>query len=459
VLNRAEAAGVISAEAAASARRAPIPTVRAEMPRLAAHLADRLRGENPGAGVIVTTLDGGLQARLETLAAQAVRDHGQGELSIAIVVADHTTGEIRASVGSAGYGPDTRAGYVDMTRALRSPGSTLKPLVYALAFDEGLAHPQTMIDDRPMRFGAYAPENFDGEYRGPVTAEEALQLSLNIPAVALTAALGPARLMAGLARAGVEARLPDRAAPGLAVALGGVGVSPQDLTALYAGIASGGEAVALSATPGQADARRQRIVSAEAAWQVAHILAGMPPPPNAARQRLAYKTGTSYGHRDTWAVGFDATHVVTVWMGRPDGTPVPGAFGADVAAPVLFEAFSRLKPALDPLPPPPPGTLIAATAALPAPLKEFHPRGAARLAANRPALAFPPDGALVETQGAPLVVKIEGGTPPFTLLANGAPVLVATRARSPALGLLPGHVTLSVIDAAGQAARVRVELR
>lgn len=459
VLDRAEAAGVIAPEVAATAQRAPIPTARAEMPRLAAHLSDRLHHETPTSAVILTTLDGDLQARLEVLAAQAVRDHGRGALSIAIVVADHRSGEILASVGSAGYSADTRAGFVDMTRALRSPGSTLKPLVYALAFDEGLAHPQTMIDDRPMRFGTYAPENFDGAYRGPVTVEEALQLSLNIPVVALTSALGPARLMAGLERAGVRAVLPGDAAAGLAVALGGVGVSAEDLTALFAGIAAGGEAVVLAATPRAHAAIRQRIVSPEAAWQVSHILAGMPPPPNAARQRLAYKTGTSYGHRDTWAVGFDARHVVTVWMGRPDGTPVPGAFGADLAAPVLFEAFSRLKPALDPLPPPPPGTLIASTAALPLPLRAFRPKGAGGLADDNPTLAFPPDGALVETGGAPLVVKIAGGTPPFTLLANGAPVLVATRSRAPALPPMQGYVTLSVIDASGRAARAQVELR
>jgi penicillin-binding protein 1C len=457
VLARAEAAGVISPEAGRAARRAEVPTARAEMPRLAAHLGDRLRAENPGAALHLTTIDAGLQRRLEALAAQAVRDHGEGALSIAMVVADHATGEILASVGSASYAADTRQGFVDMTRALRSPGSTLKPLVYALAFDDGLAHPQTMIDDRPMRFGTYAPQNFDGLYRGPVTVEAALQLSLNIPVVALTAEIGPARLMAALARAGVRAVLPGDAAPGLAVALGGVGVSPEDLTALYAGIASGGEAVALRTTRGDAGAIRQRIVSQEAAWQIGHILAGMPPPPNAARQRLAYKTGTSYGHRDTWAVGFDGRHVVTIWMGRPDGTPVPGAFGADVAAPVLFEAFSRLKPALDPLPVPPPGALLVSNAALPAPLRAFRPRGAD--GTERPALAFPPDGALIETGGLPLVVKIAGGTPPFTLLANGAPVLVATSARAPALPLLPGYVTLSVIDAAGRAARAEVELR
>ena len=141
--------------------------------------------------------------------------------------------------------------------------------------------------------------------------------------------------------------------------------------------------------PARSADRAARIVSPEAAWQVGHILAGMPPPPNAARQRLAYKTGTSYGHRDTWAVGFDARHVVTVWMGRPDGTPVPGAFGADMAAPVLFEAFARLKPALDPLPPPPPGTLVLSNAALPLPLREFRSRAAVFAARRRAGAGLP----------------------------------------------------------------------
>lgn len=459
VLARAEAAGVISPETAAAARRDPVPRARAEMPALAAHLADRVRRERPGLQIHLTTLDADLQARLEALAAQAVRDHGAGALSIAIVVADHTTGEILASVGSAGYTDTVGRGYVDMTTALRSPGSTLKPLIYAMAFDDGLAQPETMIDDRPMRFGAYAPQNFDGAYRGPVTAAEALQMSLNIPAVALTSEVGPARVYAGLKHAGMTPALPGGSAPGLAIALGGLGVTPEDLTALYAGLAHGGVSVALSHRLGEALAAPRRIVSPEAAWQVGHILAGMPPPANAPRERLAYKTGTSYGHRDAWAVGFDGRHVVTVWMGRPDGTPVPGAFGADMAAPILFEAFSRVAPKLVPLPVPPPDTLMLSNAALPPPLREFRPRGAVFAAAQgSPEMAFPPDGALVETGGRPLTVKIAGGRPPFTLLANGAPVLIGAHNRSNAVALPLGHVQLSVIDAAGGAARAQVEL-
>ncbi len=459
VLARAEAAGVIPAETARVALHTPVPEQRRGYPMLAAHLADRLHSANPSAARLPTTLDADLQARLETLALRALDDYGSDALSVAILVADHRSGEILASVGSAGYSAGTEAGYVDMTTALRSPGSTLKPLVYGLAFDEGLAHPQTMIDDSPMRFGAYAPENFDHKYRGPVSAELALQLSLNIPVVALAAELGPARVLAALRASGARAQVPGNVPPGLAIVLGGVGVDANGLAALYAMLANEGRAVALSPVPGRGGAQGAQVLSREAAWQVGHILAGMPPPPNAARQRLAYKTGTSYGHRDTWAIGFDARHVVAVWMGRPDATPVPGAFGADMAAPLLFEAFARVKPETEPLPPPPPGTLVLSNAALPEPLKAFRPRNAVFTGPGGPELAFPPDGALVETGGGPLAVKIAGGTPPFTLLANGAPVFVAARGRSLMVPLLPGHVLLSVIDARGQAARAQVELR
>ena len=204
----------------------------------------------------------------------------------------------------------------------------------------------------------------------------------------------------------------------------------------------------------------QRLFRPEAAWMVADILSALPPPAGAAQNGLAYKTGTSYGHRDAWALGFDGAHVAGVWLGRADGSSVPGAFGGELAAPVLFEVFGRLKPALTPLPPPPPATLILPNARLPQPLQRFRPRGAAlsEAAPDAPEVAFPPDGAAIETDGS-LTVKVARGTPPFTWLANGAPVAVAARARETALALPQrGSVRLSVIDAKGKSASVRVTL-
>ncbi len=459
VLRRVADAGVIDAETRVAAETETVSAQRRPFPALAPHLTDRARGVSPSSAVHHLTLDDALQMRLEDLATRSARDAGQ-RLSIAILVADHQTGEILASVGSAGYRADRREGFIDMTQAIRSPGSTLKPLVYGLAFDQGLAHPETLIEDRPATFGTYAPQNFDGEFRGTVRLREALQLSLNIPVVKLTEALGPSRLMSHLRRAGTEAVLPG-GQPGLAVALGGVGVSLEGLLQLYAGIANGGERVDLVSRQGvPLSGPRQTVLSPEAAWHVADILAGLAPPRGAARTGLAYKTGTSYGHRDAWAIGFDGRHVVGVWMGRPDGTPVPGVFGGALAAPVLFEAFARLKPEIDRLAPPPPSTLIVSTARLPQPLQRFRSRDAVFEAPDdAPELTFPPNGARVELDGLGLAVKVRSGQPPFTWLANGEPVLTRSHGRQALLDLDgTGFVTLSVIDAHGRAARSQIQL-
>lgn len=456
VLARAVASGLISTDQAQAAQREAVPNLRQDFPALAPHLADRVVMAAPTQTTHRTTIDLALQTRIESLAAEAVAAQGD-RLQVAIVVADHRSGEVLASVGSAAYKADARQGFVDMTRAYRSPGSTLKPLVYGLAFDEGLAHPETLIEDRPMDFGGYAPQNFDKVFRGTVRVREALQLSLNLPVVALTDAIGPAKLMSALRRAGVDARVPG-GKPGLAVALGGVGVTLEDMVGLYATIARGGVGRPLRVTGESADGAR--VISSVAAWQVGDILSGMPPPAGAPVNRMAYKTGTSYGHRDAWAIGFDGAHVVGVWMGRADGTPVPGVFGGDLAAPVLFQAFARIKRGLEPRPPPPAAALMVANAALPQPLRTFRSRAAAFSALDAPAVAFPPDGAEVELMQDGLLVRVGGGVGPFTWLADGLPVVVAARGREALVQMPgPGFVVLSVIDGVGQSARVRVRLR
>lgn len=457
VLGRMLAQAVLSVDEAQAAVGEAVPQAQRPFPLLAPHLADRLRAADPTARRHDVTLEAGLQSRLETLLAKAALEAG-GRLSAALMVADHRSGEILASVGSAGYSAE-RQGFVDMTRALRSPGSTLKPFVYGLAFDQGLAHPETLIQDSPVMFGRYAPRNFDGDFRGELRVREALQLSLNIPVVRLTDDLGPVRLMAALRRGGATPRLPG-GTPGLAIALGGVGLTLQDLVQLYAGLAQGGQGPLLRHALGEARQPAGRLFSPAAAWQVSDILAGLAPPPGARRGVLAYKTGTSYGHRDAWAVGFDGAHVIGVWMGRADGTPVPGAFGGDLAAPVLFEAFGRLKPAFDPLPPPPPDTLILPTAELPLPLQRYRPRGAVfEVEPDAPELLFPPDGAVLATDGGPVIVKLRGGQAPFTLLANGLPLATGIFAREfdvPSPG--KGFATLILLDARGRASRAELRL-
>ncbi|MEM9249260.1 MAG: penicillin-binding protein 1C [Pseudomonadota bacterium] len=490
VLDRAVRFGLLPEAEVSWARRARLPERRRPFPALAPHLSDRLRTES--GSHVVTTLDADLQAALEDLAARAVAGQ-DARLSAALLVADHQTGEIRAAVGSPDYTDATRRGFVDMTRAVRSPGSTLKPLIYGMAFEAGLVHPESLIADRPVRFGRYAPQNFDGVFRGELSVRRALQASLNVPVVSLLSEIGPPVLMARLARAHIAAQLPEDGGvgsgggeAGLAIALGGVGVTLEDLVTLYAALARGGDAVRLRATPGTRTdpgsaprtlavaghspvhafgkapgERRRSVLSPVAAWYVGDILAGTPPPATAPRRALAFKTGTSYGHRDAWALGYDGRHVVGVWLGRADGAPVPGAFGGDLAAPILFEAFQRMGRDPVPLQPPPPGALTVRRADLPAPLRRFAPGGAlAEAEAEAPAIAFPPDGgALALMPDVPLIGRVERGTPPFTWLWNGRPVAVARYDREVELGFPgAGFGALTVIDASGQAARGQVEI-
>jgi penicillin-binding protein 1C len=242
--------------------------------------------------------------------------------------------------------------------------------------------------------------------------------------------------------------------------LGGIGISLHDLVQLYAGLAQGGQGPALFADLGGSPKTQPRLISDVAAWQLGNILLGVAPPKGAAAGVIAYKTGTSYGHRDAWAIGFDGQHVIGVWMGRADGTPVPGAFGGDLAAPILFEAFGRLKPTLEPLPPPPPATLILGAAELPLPLRRFRPRGALfEKPADAPQLTFPPDGAKLALANGALTVKLRGGVAPYMLLANGRPVATGLQQREftiPNPGV--GFSTLVLVDGKGQSDQVSVRL-
>ncbi|WP_238987465.1 penicillin-binding protein 1C [Roseovarius dicentrarchi] len=457
VLDRMARQGVLDDDTAQAARLEPVPHSRRPFPALAPHLADRAVADDPAALRHDLTIDAALQSKLEVLAARAVRTL-PGAVSVAIVLADHRSGDILASVGSAGFQPGARQGFVDMTNALRSPGSALKPLIYGMAFDRGLAHPQTLINDAPARFGGYAPQNFDGHFRGEITVTDALRESLNIPVVRLMDEIGPAHLMDAMRRAGVRPELPGDQA-GLAVALGGVGVTLTDMVQLYAALARGGDAIPLRWRQG-APLASTRILSPAAAWQVGDILAGLAPPQGAPHRALAYKTGTSYGHRDAWALGWDGAHVAGVWIGRPDGTPVPGAFGGDLAAPILFEAFQRLKSRPEPLPPPPPETLIVSTAELPQPLQRFTGRGAVFAPdPGAPEVTFPPDGARMSAADPGLTVKVRGGKPPYTFMANGLPLLTNVQAQQASLDNLgTGFSQIAVIDALGRSARVTVRL-
>ena len=477
VLARAVAAGVVSIAEADKAKQERVPLARLEFPKLAPHLAEAEAARDKNQTVHQLTLDAALQASLEKLVVERTRSIGD-KISAAIIVADHTTGEILGYIGSAGYLDANRLGAIDMASAVRSPGSTLKPFIYGLSFEAGLAHPETMIEDRPVRFGNYAPKNFDDDYHGTVTIREALSQSLNIPAVRVLARVGPGKLAGRFRRAGVIARFPDKSEPTLAMALGGTGLTLHDMAQLYAGLARGGDAIPLfhrAAERGQIAAQGRlkplanvrRLLSPLAAWYVSDILKDAPPPLNAKGGRFAYKTGTSYGYRDAWAIGYDGRHVVAVWVGRPDGTSVPGMMGRTAAAPILFDAFQRVSEKRAPLKAAPASAIVSATAGLPPPLK--HWREPSDDPASGPYLeqpvviAFPPDRAeldFAELDGDPIVLKADGGAMPFTWLVDGAPIISDPHARDVVWkpsGL--GFTKFTVIDANGRVDRVQVRVR
>lgn len=469
VLDRMVEEGRLSKDDADQAKAVPVPRLRKPMPILAPHSADQATATVKDNPLIKLTLDAGIQRALEALAKDRAAAQGPN-ISIAILAVDNETGDILARVGSPDYFDDRRAGQVDMTRAVRSPGSTLKPFIYGLAFEDGFVNPESLIDDKPIRFGSYAPENFDMTFQGTVSVRRALQLSLNVPAIALLDRVGASRLSSRLKQAGANLVLPKDEAPGLAMGLGGVGVTLQDLVQVYSGIPRLGNALPLREITSENEGKRDplRLLDQVAAWQVGNVLMGTPPPENAAHNRIAFKTGTSYGYRDAWSVGFDGRMTIGVWVGRPDGAPVQGLVGRTVAAPILFDAFARTGKLPKALPASPKGTLVASNAKLPLPLRRFRPVGELIHTGNEQALhiQFPLNGSRIDAAGASeasfsaLPVKVAGGVLPMTMLVNGVSVGEIDGRRQRLVDPPgPGFVRLTVMDATGAADTVVVRIQ
>ncbi len=429
----------------AEAAGVPVPARRVPFPRHAAQAVAGLGAAVPGGSpVLRTTLDLPLQAALERLAAERL-DGMPERASVAILVADAATREVRAVV-SGRWGDEARSGDVDLTRAVRSPGSALKPFLYAQAFADGVARPEGRLVDLPRHFGGYAPENFDPAHAGQVTAAEALRRSLNLPAVALLDLVGPLRFAEGLWAQGAKPRLPAGADPSLSLALGGAGLTMREVAGLYAGlVAPGWGPVRLLPGPravlgqgGGQDGGQRGGGVAEASRLVADILTQ--PFPSGGPAGVGWKTGTSWGGRDAWAFGFDARQVAAVWVGRPDGTPLPGATGRSLALPLLGRVFDLL----------PPAPRVVAP-------------GAARVAAGEAGsslrLLFPPPDAVLAGDG-PVLLRAMGGRRPLTFLVDGAPLATVPAQRQASwVSGGPGFYAITVLDADGASARVPVRVR
>ncbi|WP_425280053.1 peptidoglycan glycosyltransferase PbpC [Kosakonia arachidis] len=345
VLDRMVAQKVWPASQMKESREEPVWLAPRQMPQLAPLFARRMLASSK-ALKITTTLDASLQRQLEEMAL-SIKSRLPLRSSLAIIVVDHTNMKVRGWVGSVDINDDSRFSHVDMVSAVRSPGSVLKPFIYGLALDNGLIHPASLLQDVPRRVGDYRPGNFDSGFHGPVSVSEALVRSLNLPAVQVLEAYGPKTFAANLRNAGLPLILPVGAEPNLALILGGAGARLEDIAAAYSAFARHGNVGRLRMTP-DAPLEERRLMSPGAAWIIRRILAGeaQPVPDEALPQvvPLAWKTGTSYGYRDAWAIGINARYVIGIWTGRPDGTPVAGQFGFASAVPLLNQVNNLLQP-------------------------------------------------------------------------------------------------------------------
>jgi penicillin-binding protein 1C len=352
LLTRLETQQIWNTATVADAKREQVVREATTFTTLAPLLSRRLQRETRQP-VISTFINYDLQARAADLIRDYVRMTGD-RMSAAALIMENDTGKVRAYIGSADFNDPMRFGHVDMVSADRSPGSAFKPFIYAMALDDGIAHSETLLYDVPIHFGDYAPENFNRRFSGPVSAEQALQRSLNVAAVQLLDRVGPATFYSRLTNGNIQVSLPRGAAPNLAMALGGFATTLADLVHAFSALGHGGETV----TPRYILSHpisRARIMSRGSAWIVGEMLRTQP------TNRLpgvALKTGTSYGYRDSWAVGVSTRHTIGIWLGRPDNKPVPGHYGAVTAVPVLNRLF-RLLPGHR-LPPEQPDTVTRA---------------------------------------------------------------------------------------------------
>lgn len=344
--------GFVAAREADDALHEPLDIQRREAPKLIPHLAVRLNKEYSGQTSIQSSIHSATQSFVTTIVQNKMqRLRPFGIHNAAVLVLDNRTFEVRAYLGSPDFNDRIHAGEVDAVRAVRSPGSALKPLVYGLALDQGLITPKTRLSDVPINLDGYAPENFDKRYRGFISTEESLVNSLNVPAVKLLQAIGVPRCVEALVRCGFRQVQADKNKLGLSLVLGGCGARLEEMVGLYSMITNGGMYIpprfAVNTTAQNRDS--SRIVSPASAFMLAEMLRQMNRPDVPGKfltgtsfPLLAWKTGTSYGRRDAWSIGFNTRYTIGVWVGNSSGIGVPELVGADIATPLLFELFSGL---------------------------------------------------------------------------------------------------------------------
>ncbi|WP_238807280.1 penicillin-binding protein 1C [Emticicia aquatica] len=335
------------------ALREPLLVFRHEAPKNAPHLSLRLKKQFPDEAIIVSSVKKATQAKVEQMVANYVnRTRVMNINNAAVLVINNQTMQVEAYIGSAGFNDNFDGGQVDGVQAVRSPGSALKPILYATAFDKGIITPKNIINDVPTNFNGFEPENFDRKFNGKVSIEFALANSLNIPAVKVVRDLGKSTLIEQLKKADFQTVKKQEKDLGLSIVLGGCGVTLEEMTQLYAAFANEGnwqKVTMLYDKDVKKKPSHTPIISAAASYLITDILAQIKRPdlPNNfdytyRLPKIAWKTGTSFGRRDAWSIGFNKKYTIGVWVGNFSGEGVPELSGAEIATPLLFQIFNTI---------------------------------------------------------------------------------------------------------------------
>lgn len=356
VLDRLMTYHIWSKEKVAQAKLESVYAEFNSRPLVAPLLARRLVKQFPNKRIIRSTIDIDLQMQMADQVKAYLSRFSESTSASALLV-DNQSLEVLAYVGAGDFANKKRFGHIDMNRAIRSPGSTLKPFIYAMAMDKQLIHSESLLQDVPLHFAGYSPKNFTRQFAGPISTSKALQQSLNIPAVQVLSHLGAENFAGQLENAGLNLYFPGQSRPSLSLALGGVGVKLEELVAAYRSLAAEGLSGKLRYLQ---DSVKQEtyLISKESAWIIGDILSKVPllsGRPGFHRSSIhnkgltktsnrwvAHKTGTSYGHRDAWMVAVTAKYSLAIWIGKPDGTPSPGEFGRKTAAPLVRKILNSL---------------------------------------------------------------------------------------------------------------------
>jgi penicillin-binding protein 1C len=441
VLERALQKGIINKDYLTTALLSPLPQRIKTMPKMAPHLAYQLRAQ--GDLQASTTLNAEYQSTLNAIASQT---RLKPNTNIAMLLANAKTGEIHAYVGSQRYTDFDKHGAVDYSKAVRSPGSTLKPFIYAQAASKRLIHLSGIIKDERINIQGYQPQNLNRRFYGDITIGEALQRSLNIPAVKVLQKLGPERFKSKLA----QANIPLRQGEGLPIALGGAGLTLHELVSLYTALGNAGKVTNVSAT-NTIENTSHNIFGADQIAQINHLLSN-----NTAgagrlhgrikRQAIAYKTGTGPGGSDAWAIGTNGDYVVGIWVGSPKGEHVASNTGLGEAVPVMNRVFDGL----------PVGQLAQQP-------PQAAPEALANMDKTRNGLVvrFPVEGSVIEVSqsGAPVPIILENASYPVLVLTNDRASHLLTVSHTNLAFDTRGTYKVSLVDRLGKAATVEFMLR